>query len=79
MIYGAVDKRVASIRLQLRDGRTIVVAVSGAEAGLPVNFYAMTVPPDGEPVAVIALDGEGRELARKNEPLWGPFPPPPPG
>lgn len=76
-LWGPVAKEVATIRLELRDGRSIEVGVTGAEAALPVNFYAVPVPPDGDVVAMAALDADRRELGRQTAPFWPPMPTPP--
>lgn len=63
-VTGLVAKDVAEVGVEVIDGRRITVRPIGEDAGFPVNFYVVVVDPCSLPVAVSALDGDGRLLER---------------
>lgn len=69
-LYGIAAKDVAVVRVEFDGGEGAEVAVTGSEAGLPVNFYMVPRPPWAHVEAVTALDASGREIGRVSPPFW---------
>ena len=74
-LSGMVVKEVATVRVEFGSGGRAEVPVSDAEAGLPVNFYMVALPPGADIEAVVALDAGGREVGRLSPPFWWEAPP----
>lgn len=78
LLSGMAAKEVGTVRVEFRSGGRAEVPVTGADAGLPVNFYMVALPPGADIEAVIALSPGGRELGRLEAPFWWETTPAPP-
>jgi len=63
--WGMVDKSVAAMRAVFADGTTAAVPIIDSRASAPTNFFVVEEEASSSqpPVAVIALDGAGRQVA----------------
>jgi len=63
--WGMVDKSVAAMRAVFADGTTAAVPIIDSHASAPTNFFVVEDEASASqpPVAVIALDGAGRQVA----------------
>ena len=78
LLSGMVAKNAVTVRVEFGSGGRAEVPVSGAKAGLPVNFYMVALPPGADIEAVVALEAGGREIGRLSAPFWWETLPPPP-
>lgn len=63
MITAAVGLEVSEVRVVFADGSALTTRPTGQQAGLPMLFLMLLLPPEAEPVYAAALDATGGELS----------------